>query len=182
MKLVLGGLGLLAGFIAVNASAAISVRDDYGNGVTLQHPAQRIISMAPHVTELLFAAGGGDRIVGAVSYSDYPEAARRIPRIGDNRQVDIERIVALKPDLLVVWRHGSSERQVEQLRQLGIPLFYSEPHKLDDIPDSVLRLGRLLGTDPQANQEATDLRQQLSALAERYANRSQLRMFYQVWD
>jgi iron complex transport system substrate-binding protein len=182
MKLVLGGLGLLAGFIAVNASAAISVRDDYGNGVTLQHPAQRIISMAPHVTELLFAAGGGDRIVGAVSYSDYPEAARRIPRIGDNRQVDIERIVALKPDLLVVWRHGSSERQVEQLRQLGIPLFYSEPHKLDDIPDSVLRLGRLLGTDPQANQAATDLRQQLSALAERYANRSKVRMFYQVWD
>jgi len=105
---------------ALQASAAITVRDDDGNAVTVEKPAQRIISMAPHVTELLFAAGGGERIVGAVSYSDFPEAAKRIPHIGDNRQVDMERVIAMKPDLIVVWIHGSSERQIETLRKLGI--------------------------------------------------------------
>ena len=138
--------------------------------------------MAPHVTELLFAAGGGEQVVGAVSYSDYPEAAKRIPRIGDNRQVDIERVIAMKPDLLVVWMHGSSPQQVEQLRKLGIPLFYSEPHKLDDIPDSLIRLGQLLGTEQAAQRAASELRQKLAALTKQYANRPPVRLFYQVWD
>lgn len=174
--------GLLACLIAGQATAAVSVRDDYGNTVSLQRPAQRVISMAPHVTELLFAAGGGDRIVGAVSYSDYPEAAKRIPNIGDNRDIDVERVMAMKPDLIVVWRHGSSDRQVDLLRKTGIPMFYSEPHKLADIPDSLIRLGRLMGTDKEAQPAAADLQQKLAALAAQYANRSPVRMFYQVWD
>jgi len=168
--------------IAGAARAEITVRDDDGIAVTLQKPAQRVISMAPHVTEILFAAGGGARIVGVVSYSDFPEAAKRIANIGDNRQVDLERVIALKPDLLVVWRHGSSERQLEQLRQLGIPMFHSEPHKLDDIADSLIRLGRLLGTEREALPAAAALRAQLSALASQYAKRTPVRMFYQVWD
>lgn len=173
---------IAACMIAGTARADISVRDDDGMTVTLQKPAQRVISLAPHVTELLFAAGGGDRIVGVVSYSDFPEAAKRIANIGDNRQLDLERVIALKPDLLVVWRHGSSERQLEQLRRLGIPMFHSEPHKLDDIADSLVRLGQLLGTQRAAQQAAAGLRQQLGALAIQYAGRAPVRMFYQVWD
>jgi iron complex transport system substrate-binding protein len=134
-------LTLLA-LCATEASAGISVRDDDGNTVTVARPAQRIIAIAPHVTELLFAAGGGDRIVGAVSYSDYPEAAKRIPRIGDNRQVDMERVIAMKPDLIVVWRHANSERQIDMLRRLGVPLYHSEPRTLPGIADSLVRLGR----------------------------------------
>jgi iron complex transport system substrate-binding protein len=168
--------------ISAQATAAISVQDDAGKTVTLAKPAQRVVSLAPHVTELLFAAGGGARIVGTVSYSDFPEAAKRIPLIGDNRQIDMERVMALKPDLLVVWQHGNSERQVEQLRQLGIPLFYSEPHKLDDIPDSVQRLGQLLGTEATAQAAAQELRQKLADLKQQYGNRSPVRLFYQVWD
>lgn len=173
---------LLACAIVVDATAAISVRDDAGDTVVLQRPARRVIALAPHVTELLFAAGGGDRIVGTVSYSDYPAAARSIPRIGDNRQIDIERMLALKPDLLVVWRHNESLHQMEQLRNLGIPLFYSEPHKLDQIPDTVQRLGQLLGTGQQARQSASELRRQLDALSNQYRNRPVVRVFYQVWD
>ena len=164
------------------AGAAISVRDDDAVAVTLQQPARRIISLAPHVTELLFAAGGGEHIVGVVSYSDFPEQARRIANIGDNRQIDLERLIALKPDLLVVWRHGSSERQLAQLRALGIPMFHSEPHKLDDIADSLLRLGQLMGTESVAQPAAAALRRQLAALAARYAGRAPVSMFYQVWD
>ena len=167
---------------AFGAQAAISVQDDAGATVTVPRSAQRIVSLAPHVTELLFAAGAGEFIVGTVSYSDYPAAARAIPRIGDNRQVDIERIVALKPDLLVVWRHNASARQMEQLRALGIPLFYSEPRKLEDIPDTLLKLGRLAGTEDRAGTNAGELRRTLAALSARYSRQPVVRVFYQVWD
>lgn len=164
------------------AYAAITVNDDDGKPITLQKPAQRVIALAPHVTELLFAAGGGDRIVGAVNYSDYPEAAKQIPRVGDNRQVDMERLLAMKPDLLVVWRHGTSERQIDQLRQLGIPMFHSEPKKLDQIADNLEKMGKLLGTEAAANAAAKELRQKLAALRTQYAARPPVRAFYQVWD
>ncbi|WP_136418925.1 cobalamin-binding protein [Herbaspirillum sp. ST 5-3] len=168
--------------ISLHAIAAIKVQDDAGDTVVLAKPAQRVVSLAPHVTELLFAAGGADRVVGTVNYSDYPPAARNIPRVGDNRNVDIERLLALKPDLLVVWRHNASQRQMEQLRKLGIPLYYSESHTLDDIPEAVSRLGQLLGTELQAKQNASDLRRQIDSLVARYRHRPAVRVFYQVWD
>lgn len=175
-------LFLILFFCASKAMADISVRDDAGQMVVLKNPAERIISLAPHITELLFAAGGGERIVGTISHSDYPSAAKKIPLIGDDRQIDMERVIALKPDLLVVWWHGNTERQVAQLRQLGIPLFNSEPHKLDDIPGSMVRLGRLLGSDKKAEQAAANLRQKLASLTAQYGKRSPVRLFYQVSD
>ncbi|MES2264145.1 MAG: cobalamin-binding protein [Pseudomonadota bacterium] len=181
MKKIVFTLACLIG-ASHGASAAITVRDDDGNPVTLQKPAQRIISMAPHVTELLFAAGGGDKIVGAVNYSDYPEAAKKIPNIGDNRQVDMERVAAMKPDLIVIWMHGSSERQIDTLRQLGIPLFHSEPKKLADIADNLQRMGQLMGTESVAQKAAAELREKLAALTAQYAKRPPVRVFYQVWD
>ena len=174
--------GLSVCLLTQQAQAAISVRDDAGVEVVLRQPARRVVSLAPHVTELLFAAGGGARIVGTVNYSDYSAAARAIPRIGDNREVDLERLLALKPDLLVVWRHAESARQLEQLRRLGIPLFFSEPRRLADIPDTLQRLGRLLGTEPQAQRRAQQLRTQLAELAARYRQQPPVRVFYQVWD
>ena len=179
-----GLLNLWALYIlcAIDAHAAISVKDDFGNTVTLQKPARRIISMAPHVTELLFAAGGGDRIVGTVSYSDYPEAAKKLPQIGDNLDVDLERIIAMKPDLVVVWRYTHTDKQDDLLRRLGVPLFYSESHKLIEIPDSVRRLGVLMGTEAVANKAADNLQQKLAALTDKYAHRAPVRLFYQVWD
>lgn len=168
--------------MATQAQAVITVQDDDGKPVTLQKPAQRVIAMAPHVTEMLFAAGGGDKIVGVVSYSDYPEAAKKIQNIGDNRNVDMERVASLKPDLIVIWMHGSSERQIETLRQLGIPLFHSEPKKLADIPNNVQRMGKLLGTEAVADKVAAELRGKLAALTAQYAQRPPVRVFYQVWD
>lgn len=173
---------LLACLVVSQATAAISVRDDAGNIVTLQKPAQRVVSLAPHVTEMLFAAGGGERVVGVVKFSDYPEAAKRISQVGDHRQIDMERVIALKPDLLVVWLHGSAARQLEQLSKLGIPLFYSEPRQLDGIADNLIRIGHLLGTAKEAQQAAADLRKQLASLTAQYTNRPPVRMFYQVWD
>ena len=174
-------LFLITCLVAGQAAAVISVQDDAGNTVVLPRAAQRIVTLAPHTTELVFAAGGGDRIVGTVGYSDYPPAARNIARVGDHRQIDLERIIALKPDLLIVWLHGNSERQLEHIRKLNIPFYYSEPHKLDDIPRAVLRIGQMMGTESQAQQSAAELRRQLAKLSEQYRNRPPVRVFYQVW-
>ncbi|MET3132180.1 iron complex transport system substrate-binding protein [Oxalobacteraceae bacterium GrIS 1.11] len=164
------------------AHAAISVRDDAGHTVVLERPARRVVSMAPHVTELLFAAGAGAQVVGAMNFSDYPEAAKRLPLVGSDDQIDIERVLALKPDLLVVWQSGNTARQLEQLRSLGIPMFYSEPRRLDDVADSLTRFGRLLGSEPAATAAAQDFRAKIAALSAKYAGRPPVRVFYQIWD
>jgi len=164
------------------ARASVSVQDDAGTTISLAQPAKRVISLAPHVTEMLYAAGGEDRIVGAVSHSDYPAAALTLPRVGDHNRIDLEQIVSLKPDLLVVWLHGGAARQLEPLRKLGIPLFYSDPRKLDDIPKTIERLGQLMGTDNTAQAVASDVRARLVQLGSQYRSRPPVRVFYQVWD
>ncbi|WP_061167030.1 cobalamin-binding protein [Caballeronia hypogeia] len=161
---------------------AITVTDDTGASVTLAAPAQRVVSLAPHVTELLFAAGGGARIVGAVSYSDYPKEAQSIPRVGDNKALDLERIVALHPDLIVVWRHGNAARQMDRLKALGVPIYFSEPKHLADIAASIDKLGALLDTRSIAKQAADAFTRDISQLRARYAQRPPVSVFYQVWD
>ena len=167
--------------LAANALAAITVTDDLGNTVTLEHPAKRVISLAPHVTELIFAAGAGSKVVGTVKYSDYPEAAKNIQRVGDLREVDLERIIALKPDLLVVWMHGAFNQQLETLRKSGIPFFFSEPQKLNQIPETLTKLGKMMGTEATAQVAAADFSQQLQQLSAQYQNKPKVRTFYQVW-
>jgi len=164
------------------AHATVTAIDDAGNTVTLSAPAQRVVSLAPHVTELLYAAGGGAKIVGAVAYSDYPHEAQHVPRVGDNRALDLERIAALKPDLIVVWRHGNAQQQLDRLRALHIPLFFSEPHELDDVATSLVRLGALLGTDATAQAAAAAYRRDIAQLRARYARRAPVSVFYEVWD
>ncbi|WP_207556758.1 cobalamin-binding protein [Paraburkholderia acidicola] len=164
------------------AHASITVTDDSGATVTLAAPAQRVISLAPHVTELLYAAGGGAKLVGAVTYSDYPPEAKQLPRVGDNKALDLERIVALKPDLIVVWRHGNAQAQLERLRELHIPLFFSEPKHLDDIASTLTKLGVLLDTQQTADAAAAAFRQRIAQLRTRYATRPPVSVFYQVWD
>ncbi|SAK58672.1 cobalamin-binding protein [Caballeronia ptereochthonis] len=175
-------LALLAGFVIAQAHAAITVIDDSGASVTLGQPAGRVVSLAPHVTELLFAAGGGARIVGAVTYSDYPQEARAIPRVGDNKALDLERIVALHPDLIVVWRHGNAARQMDRLMALGIPIYFSEPKHLDDIATSIDKLGTLLGTQASARAASDAFTRDIARLRARYARRPPVSVFYQVWD
>lgn len=163
-------------------AAPVSVIDDQGSRVSLPAPAQRVISLAPHVTELAFAAGGGARLIAVDDNSDYPEAAKALPKAGSFRAIDLERIVAAKPDLLLVWLHGPSARQLEPLRQLGIPLFYSQPKRFADIPSNLRRIGQLLGSSAQAEQAARRFEQDLAALRRQQQGKSKLSVFYQVWD
>lgn len=184
-RTVLAALAAWAGVAALAsppcAHAAISVTDDAGQRVTLAEPAQRVVALAPHAVELAYAAGGGAKIVGAVSYSDYPSAAKALPRVGSNTALDLERIVALRPDLVIVWRHGNGESQLDRLRALGIPLYHSEPRTLDSVATDLIALGTLMGTDSQAQAAAADYRAKIAALRARYAGRSPVSVFYEVW-
>jgi iron complex transport system substrate-binding protein len=184
LKRILLLLALAASLAPVSAAwaTAISVVDDSGATVTLDAPARRIVSLAPHTTELVYAAGGADLIVGAVNYSDYPPAARQLPRVGDNQALDLEKIAALKPDLLVVWRHGNAQRQIGALRALGIPLFFSEPKQLPDIAANLHKLGELMGTVSTADKAAQDFSAKIARLREQYAQRPVVSVFYQVWE
>jgi iron complex transport system substrate-binding protein len=183
-KVLLAAVLALAGATAAAAVPAAEIRlmDDAGRLVSLRQPARRIISLTPHLTELLFAAGAGSRIVGTVEFSDYPPAARSIPRVGDSAQLDLERILALKPDLILVWRDGNAQRQLQELVQLGIPVFYNEPRRLSDIARAIEQFGRLAGTEAVALPAARAFLARLAELRRRYAGRAPVRVFYQVWD
>ena len=161
-------------------AAPITLKDDAGHTLTLPGPAKRVISLAPSLTEMLFEAGGGGTLVGAVEYSDYPPAALQVPRIGSNQKLDVERIAQLKPDLVLVWFHGNAQREVERLAALKIPMFFIEPHGIGDIPGAIERIGQLVGSQPTARAAATRFKARHAALQARYAGKSPVRVFYQV--
>lgn len=169
---------LLAGIAP--ARSELRITDDAGFTLTLPAPAQRIVSLAPNITELLYAAGAGDRLVAAVAYSDYPEAARRLPRIGDATRLDLERLLMLRPDLVIAWGSGTPARELDGVRRLGLPLYLSEPRRLDGIGDQLRRFGRLAGTDRQAVAAAQDYEHRLAELRSRYAGMPHIPVFYQL--
>ncbi len=162
--------------------AEVRVTDDYGRDVVLAAPARRVVSLAPHLTELMYAAGAGERLVGAFAYSDYPPAARNLPRVGNEAQIDLEAVVALKPDLVVAWPQSGSTRAVERIAALGIAVFRSEPRELEDIARTMETLGRLTASEAPAAAAAHAFRARAAHLARTYASRPSVRAFYQVWD
>lgn len=179
-------LGMIAGALlaifAAAAEAQIVVSDESGQTVRLAAPARRIVSLAPHLTENLYAAGAGGRIVGAGDFSDYPAAAKKLPRVGAYPSFDLEAIVALKPDLIVVWESGKSSSAIARLKALGIPLYVSQPKTILDIAGNIERLGALAGTAAIAGKAAQDLRVHYAALRARYGGRPVVRVFYQIWN
>ncbi len=164
------------------ADTAIEITDDAGNHVRLERPAQRIVSLAPHVTELLFAAGAGAQVVGVVAYSDFPPAATALPQVGGYSKVDLEAVAALRPDLVVAWSSGNSNAHLDRLRALGIPVFLNEPRSLDDVARSLEQLGRLAGTREPAAAAAQRFRTRHASLSARYRQRAPVSTFYQIWD
>ena len=177
------GLALPAALALLSpALSAVVITDDAARQITLQKIPARIISVAPGATEMLFAAGAGELVIATVEYSDEPPAAKRIPRIGDGIAVDMERIVALKPDVLVVWPGGGNPAQIAQLERLGFPLYRQQVNALGDIPGSLRRLGALTGTQPVAENAARDIEARLVQLKQRYGGSQQTTVLLQVWQ
>ena len=164
------------------ARGAIVMQDASGQEVQLAGPARRVVSLAPYLTELLFDLGAGDRLVGTIDPSDYPAAAARIPRVGTYDRLDYERIVALRPDLVLLWLSGNGRDELEHLRHLGLKVFAMEPRHLDGIARSLERLGELVGKTDQGRQEARDYRNRLAKLTHDYSRRKPVRVFFQIWS
>lgn len=169
-------------FIWSTSLQAIEVVDDAGNKIQLNKPAQRIISLAPHATELLFEAGAGQHIIGVVQYSNFPEAAKRIPQVGGYKKLDMERIVSMQPDLIIGWQTGNQESELAQLQQLGFTVFLTEPRRLPDIASLLERFGKLAGSETIAKRAASHFMQRYQSLKQQYQGKKPLRAFYQIWD
>lgn len=144
-------------------------------------PAQRIVTLAPNLAELVYAAGAGEKLVGVSSWSDYPAAAKALPQVGNYAKIDLERVLQLHPDLVIGWRGGNAPRDLERLEKLGIPLYVSESRRLDDIPRQLETIGRLAGTAPAAERAAAAFRSELQTLAQRYRQARPVSVFYQIW-
>jgi len=164
------------------ARAQVCVTDDVDRKVCLEKPAQRIIALSPGATELLFAAGAGEQVVGAVSFSDYPPAAKKLPRVGSYKRLDLEAVLALKPDLVVAWQSGNPMEQVERLQAMGVPVYHSEPRRFEDISTTLERLAVLAGTEAVGQGAADALRSGMDSLRQRYAEAAPVTVFYQVWE
>ena len=173
------GLLLLA---APSQSAEWQVHDDEGELVSLPAAPQRIVSLSPGATAMLFAAGGGGRVVGTPEFSVEPEAARNIARIGDSHGFDVERILALHPDVIVAWTGGVSAAQLQPFLRAGLPVYRHRVIRLDDLPGAIERLGTLLHTEGEAHQAASALTSRIAAIRARYVRAHAPRLLLQVWD
>jgi len=149
--------------------------------VPTKQPVARVISLAPHLTELMYAIDAGDRLVAVSEYSDFPAAANKLPRIGNAGAIDLERIIALKPDLVLAWKSGTPASHLERIRKLGIPVALFDFHRVEQIADGIARLGQLTGKTAKAAAVREDFLKQLHALEKIYANRTRVSVFYQLW-
>ena len=175
-------LAILILFFAHNSLAAIEVIDDNGHKLTIANAAQRIISLSPNTTEILFHIGAGEKIVGADEYSNYPQAANKIVRVNNHAAANYELILSLKPDLVIAWQSGNGEKIISRIRELNIPVFVVETASLEDIPDLYRRLGQLSGYADQANTQAEKFSQRLNQLRKSFSSKKDIRVFYQIWN
>jgi len=171
-------VGLL---ISTAAQADLVFKDDTGQEVRLKAPARRIVTLAPHAAESLYAAGAGDKLVGTVDYSDYPPEAKKVPRVGGYSRVDLEAVAALKPDLVLAWESGNNMTQVDKLKALGLTVYVSQPNTIDNVASQIERIGQLAGTEAVANATAERFRKRLDSLRSAHAAKPKVRVFYQIW-
>jgi iron complex transport system substrate-binding protein len=162
-------------------TSALTVVDDLGVELRLERPAQRVISLSPHLTELMYSIGAGDRLAGVVRGSDFPVEAAALPEIGDASGLDFERILHSRPDLVLAWGSGNRLVDIARLRALGLRVLVLEPLRIEDIPRHVRLLGELTGSGGQAQAVARDFERRVGAVRDRYAGRAPVRVLFEIW-
>jgi iron complex transport system substrate-binding protein len=175
-------LSILLACCSLSVIAEVRVVDDNGDEVRLPAPAQRIISLAPNITEVLFHIGAGELIVGADEYSNYPEAAKQIVRVNNHAAANYELILSLEPDLVIAWQSGNGDKIINPLRKLGIPVFVVETRDIERIPNLFRRFGQLSGNNGLAQQRIEEFTERLQLLRDAQLGKSVVRTFYQIWD
>ncbi|MCO1336159.1 cobalamin-binding protein [Microbulbifer sp. OS29] len=180
VKLVLVLGLLLAGFSRANEP--VRVQDARGHWIELPTPAKRIVALAPNIVENFYSAGAGEKLVAAVSYSDYPEQAKQLPQIGNYKVVNYESLLLLKADLVVAWGSGNGNQMINKLENLGFTVFVSESKTLEDIAENVQRFGELAGTSDYANRAVKNWLKRLTKQQTSYKSLDPVSVFYQVWN
>jgi iron complex transport system substrate-binding protein len=171
-----------AALVLVQAAAAdIRITDDRGRETVLARPAARIVTLAPHLAEIAFAAGAGASVVGVSAYTDFPAEAARLPIVSDHGKVNFEEIATLKPDLALMWASGNRAPDFDRLESRGVQVFATEARRPEDIARVLRLVGRLAGTEHVADAAARDLEARFAALRERYRGRPTVRVFYEIW-
>ncbi len=169
--------------LAGASNTRLTLTDDYGHNVTVRYPPQRIVSLAPAATAMLSAAGAWDQVVGTIEYSGQPASERRLADVGSAYAIDMERLIALRPDVVVVWPDGNNPAQIAAIERLGLPVYRQEVVTLDGIGDSLRRLGKLTGRVGAADRAARSLEVKLEELRRRYSNvRNPPTVLLEVWD
>lgn len=174
--------------IATSASSvsdttkSMSVLDDDGTEHVFDKPVTKIISLMPHATELLFEVGAGAHVIGAVQYSNYPEAAKSIPRVGSYGAINIEAVIALQPELVIAWPDANRSRELDRLRDLGVSIFVSNPNEFDEISASLIMFGKITGKEKEAKVAQEKFNKKLHTLRQKFSQKEKVSVFYQVWD
>ncbi len=159
-------------------AAALSLPQHAGDELLLEQPAQRIITLAPHLAELVYLAGAGDRMMATVAYSNYPQAAEELPRIGDAFRFDLEQIMALQPDLVIAWDSGNPEAAISGLEALGLPVWRTEIRTIGDMASLLREIGIATGQDTQP--QALAIEERWNEIQAQFAGRPTVSYFYQV--
>jgi len=170
----------LLGWCLAFAQPAESLRDDEGRLVLQGTPAVRVVTLAPSLTELVFAAGAGDKLAGVSAYSDYPSAARGLPEVADAAGVSWESLLALKPDLVLAWKGGTRPVDISRLSSLGVNVFVVEIKQLADVSRALRSIGRLVGQPGPADDAAEVFQRQLAALREANADKPVVKTFFEI--
>lgn len=185
MAFAMIALTCVTGVSLAHAASAVraTVTDDFGNKVTVRYPPLRIVSLAPGPTAMLRAAGAGNRLVATIEYSGQSASDSRLAKIGSVDAIDIERLIALRPDVVVVWPDGNNPAQIATIERLRLPVYRQEAVTLDGIGPSLRRLGRLTGTSLVADREASALEARLASLRKRYSRPGrEPTALLEVWD
>ena len=177
IRLLLAGL---LGLAVPAAAAPVRVVDDAGQVLDLPRPPQRIVTLAPHLTELVFAVGAGAQLAGVDAASDFPDAAQLLPRVGDAHRINFERVLVLKPDLVIAWVGGNRPVDLHGLRRLGVPVLQTEARRLDDVARLLRLVGAASGQAAAGEAAAVRVSAQLAALKVKSVQPPAV--FYQVWD
>jgi iron complex transport system substrate-binding protein len=166
--------------LAGAANAQMSVNDDMGRNVQFQSPATRIVTLAPFLTELVYAAGAGDRVVGVSALSEYPPQAAAVTRVATGADFSLEQVAALKPDLVLAWREGIRREYIDAMSRFGATVFVASARQLEDVPRLLKAIGVLTGKDVSRTVAAYEAK--LESLRRENANKPQIPIFVEIWN
>ena len=178
MKLI----SLLFILLFISSASYAEQNKETDKKLTKEKSKPTIIALAPHIVEMLYDVGAGEQIIGTTSFADYPEAAKKIPRIGNYVRLQLERVIELQPDLIIAWKSGNPSDDLARLEQLGFNIIYSQPHTFEDIANEVRSFAKITGHTTRGEEVAIKFEQALIKIKQQYQHKTEITGFYELWS